>query len=90
MTIRTVTGKGSVPVRDVYLWLVSNMPGQPLAPHRLVLHRGLPFQNTTTVPDPRFQRPLIGIRALRSARLRVDIDFAHDTLSVWTPDPNTP
>ena len=90
MTIRTVTGRAIVPVRDVDLWLVSNLPGQPLEPYRIVLHRGLPFQDTRTTPDPHFQRPLIGIRALRSAGLRVEIDFAHDRVSVWTPDPGTP
>jgi hypothetical protein len=90
MTIRTVTGRASVPVRDVDLWLVSNVPGQPLEPYRIVLHRGLPFQDTPALPDPRFQRPLVGIRALRAARLRVEIDFAQDTVSVWTPDHVTP
>ncbi len=90
MTIRTVTGRVIVPVRDVDLWLVSNLPGSPLEPHRIVLHRGLPFQDTPTAPDPHFQRPLVGIRALRSAGLRIEIDFAHDTVSVWTPDAVTP
>jgi hypothetical protein len=90
MTIRTVTGKSNVPVRDVDLWLVSNLQGQPPEPYRIVLHRGLPFQDTPTIPDPHFQRPLLGMRALRSAGLRVEIDFAHDTVSVWTPDPATP
>jgi hypothetical protein len=90
MTIRTVAGRMSVPVRDVDLWLVSNLPGAPPAPYRIVLHRGLPFQDTPAVPDPQFHRPLIGIRALRSAGLRVEIDFAHDTVSVWTPDPAGP
>src|SRR5438876_6987801 len=52
MTILTVTGKVSVPVRDVDLWLVSNLPGQPLEPYRIVLHRGLPFHDTARVPDP--------------------------------------
>jgi hypothetical protein len=89
MTIRTVTGKVTVPVRDVDLWLVSNLP-VPLPPYRIVLHRGLPFMDVPTVPDPQFQRPLIGIRAMRSAGLRVEIDFAHDTVSVWTPDPVAP
>jgi hypothetical protein len=42
------------------------------------------------LPDPQFQRPLIDIRALRSARLRVETDFASDTVSVWTPDLTTP
>jgi hypothetical protein len=85
MTIRTVTGKVVVPVRDVDLWLVGNLIGVP--PHRIVLHRGLPFHDTLAVPDPHFQQPLIGIRALRSAGLRIEIDFRRDTLSVWTPDP---
>ena len=84
MAIKTVTGKIVVPVRDVDLWLVSNVSG--LTPYRIVLHRGLPFHDTPTVPDPHFQQPLIGIRALRSAGLRVEIEFAHDTISVWTPD----
>ena len=90
MTIRTVTGRTSVPVRDVDLWLVSNLPGTPPIPYRIVLHRGLPFLDAPTPPDPHFQRPLIGVRALRNAHLRVEIDFNHDTVSVWTPDPLTP
>ena len=90
MTVRTITGKVNVPVRDVDLWLVSMLPGPPLEPYRLVLHRGLPFQDTATIPDPHFQRPLLGIRALRTAGLRVEIDFAQDTVSVWTPDPVGP
>jgi hypothetical protein len=90
LTIRTVAGQISVPVRDVDLWLVSNLPGSPLPPYRIVLQRGLPFQDVTTIPDPQFQRPLIGIRALRTARLRVEIDFDNDTISLWTPDPAGP
>jgi hypothetical protein len=86
MTIRTLTGKAIVPVRDVDLWLVSNLPVSPPDPYRIVLHRGLPFMNTASLPDPHFQRPLIGIRALRSAGLKLEIDFAHDVVSVWTPD----
>ena len=85
MVIRTVSGKMTVPVRDVDLWLVSNLPS-PSPPHRIVLHRGLPFLDQRTLPDPQFQRPLLGIRALRTAGLRVELDFAHDTVSVWTPD----
>jgi hypothetical protein len=52
----------------------------------MVLHRGLPFRDVPTRPDPLLQRPLIGIRAMRAAGLRVEIDFASDTISVWTPD----
>jgi hypothetical protein len=90
MTIRTVAGQVSVPVRDVDLWLVSNLTVSPPPPYRIVLQRGLPFQDAHTIPDPYFQRPLMGIRALRAARLRVEIDFAADTISVWTPDPAGP
>jgi hypothetical protein len=90
MMIRTVAGKLTVPVRDVDLWLVSNIPGSQLLPYRIVLHRGCPFQDTLAIPDPHFQRPLVGIRALRAARLRVEIDFAQDFISVWTPDVAAP
>jgi hypothetical protein len=86
MIIRTVTGKLQVPVRDVDLWLVSNLPVSSPDPYRLVLHRGLPFLDVPTLPDPEFQRPPIGVRAMRSAGLRVEIHFGDDTVSVWTPD----
>jgi|GEM_PF-2124963 len=90
MTILTVAGKVTVPVRDVDLWLVSNLPGSPPPPYRIVLRRGLPFLDVATIPDPQFQRPLIGIRTLRTARLKVEMDFDQDTVSVWTPDPVRP
>ncbi len=75
-----------VPVRDADLWLVSNFPALRATHYRIVLHRGLPFHDVPTRLDPEFQRPLIGIRALRAAGLNVEIDFANDTISVWTPD----
>ena len=90
LTIRTVSGQVVVPVRDVDLWLVSNIPALQPQLFRIVLRRGLPFHDTPTMPDPQFQRPLIGIRAMRSAGLRVEIDFAADTVSVWTPDVTGP
>ena len=90
MSIRTVTGRFTAPVRDVDLWLISNLPGPLLAPYRIVLHRGLPYRDVPTIPDPEFQRPLIGIRALRSAGLRAEIDFRQDTISIWTPDAAAP
>lgn len=90
MTIRTVTGKVTVPVRDVDLWLVSNVPVSLPDPYRMVLHRGWPFLDVPAVPDPQLQRPLLGVRALHAARLKVDIDFDQGTVSVWTPDPGGP
>jgi hypothetical protein len=86
MTIRTVTGSMTVPVRDVDLWLVSNLRVATPDPYRMVLHRGLPFHDVATLPDPNLQRPLIGVRALRAAGVKAEIDFAGDTVSVWTPD----
>lgn len=85
-----VGGKTTVPVRAADLWLVSNVPAFANLPYRIVLQRGIPFQDTSALPDPQFHRPLVGVRALRRAGLRVDIDFGHDTVSVWTPDPATP
>lgn len=85
-----VGGKTVVPCREADLWLVSTLAGLANQPYRIALQRGLPFQDVTTIPDPQFQRPLIGIRAFRRAGLRVEIDFAQDTVSVWTPDPLVP
>lgn len=90
MSVRTVAGRITVPVRDADLWLVSNVPALRLTPYRMVLHRGLPFLDMPNPPDPQFQRPLIGIRALRAAGLKMEIDFANDTVSVWTPDGTNP
>jgi hypothetical protein len=86
MIIRTVAGQLTVPARYAHLRLVSNIPALHPTPYRMVLHRGLPFHDVPTRPDPLLQRPLIGIRALRSAGLRMEIDFAGDTISIWTPD----
>ena len=80
-----VGGKILVPVCPADLWLVSNLPGSPPGPFRIPLQRGLPFQDVPSLPDPNFQRPLIGIRALRAAGLQVEIDFGRDTVSVWIP-----
>jgi hypothetical protein len=78
-------GKILAPIREVDLWLVSNVPSLQGAPFRLRLERGLPFRDVPAVPDPHYHRPLIGMRALRRAGLRVEIDFAADVVSVWTP-----
>jgi hypothetical protein len=91
LTITTVLGgRQNVPSREADLWLVSNIPALSGQPHRLELAQGLPFQDITTLPDPHFQRPLIGMRALRRACLRVELDFDAATVSIWTPDPPLP
>ncbi len=90
LSVRTVAGRLTVPVRDADLWLVSNVPVLRRTPYRMILHRGLPFRDVPSLPDPEFQRQLIGMRAMRAAGLKVEIDFAHDTISVWTPDGYVP
>jgi hypothetical protein len=78
---------GRAALREADLWLLSNIPALSGSPHRLRLERGLRFLDITNLPDPRYNRPLIGTRALRRAGLRIDVDFANDHVSVWTPDP---
>jgi hypothetical protein len=76
-----------VPRHQVDLWLLSNRSAIQGAPFCMPLIQGYPFRDITQLPDPELHRPLIGMRALRQAGLRVEIDFAHDTVSIWTPDP---
>jgi hypothetical protein len=74
-----------LPVREADLWLVSNVAAYQGAPHPLRLDRGVSFIDLPTIPDPNLNRPLIGMRALRRARLRVELDFGAGAVSVWVP-----
>jgi len=56
-----------------------------VATFRIALAPGILYHNVTSLPDPQFNRPLIGLKALREAGLRVEIDFAADVVSVWMP-----
>ena len=78
-------GRILAPIREADLWLVSNLAFLRSNPFRLRLERGLPFRDVAALPDPHYHRPLIGMRALRRARLRVELDFIADVVSVWTP-----
>jgi hypothetical protein len=80
-------GGEDLPIREADVWLFSNVPGLRDRPLRLELSEGIAFPNVARLPDRRAPRPLIGMRALRRAGLRVVIDFATDTVSVWTPGP---
>jgi hypothetical protein len=87
VAVTSVLGrKESVPMCTATIWLVSNLPAFKGRPFRMEFDPGIPFFNVPALPDPQFQRPLIGLRAMRRAGLRVEIDCGHDTLSVWTPD----
>jgi hypothetical protein len=87
---RTITsavgGKELVPVRRALVWLVSNLPPLQGQPYPLELKDGLPFRDVPALPDPQFHRPLLGLRPLLRAGLRVDLDFRAKALSLWTPD----
>lgn len=78
-----VGGKETLPICVVDLWLVSNLPGLAGTPWQLELEPGLPFRDVPHLPDPEFHRPLLGLRPLLRAGLKVDLDFAQKTVSVW-------
>jgi hypothetical protein len=76
-----------VPIRNADLWLFSNLPALQGRPFRLELDPGIAFRNVAQRPDPEFHRPLVGMRALRRAGVRVQIDFTRGTVSLWVPGP---
>lgn len=73
-----------LPIRSASLWLVSNLPGLHDQPFLLPLLSGIVFRDAPA-PDPEFHRPLLGVRLLLRAGLKVQTDFARATVSVWTP-----
>lgn len=75
----------SFPLRAAALWLVSNLPAWRGHPYRLELVSGIAFRDQRTLPNPDSNCPLLGMRALASAGLKVLIDFAGRTVSVWVP-----
>ena len=79
--------KQILPIRSADLWLVSNLAALAATPYKIELNPGIPFRDVPTVPDPQLERPLIGMRALRRARLRIELDFTSDAVSIWTPGP---
>ena len=80
----TNVGGVQVPVRLADLWLESNLPQLP--PFYLPLQGGIAFLDQRVVtPDPEFHRALIGLRPLVRAGLKLEVDFASRTISLWTP-----
>src|SRR5262245_53402569 len=78
------------PVRRANFWLVSNLPALQNSPLRMAIEPGIPFRDVPTLPDPNLHRLRSGLRVLRRAQLRIELDCAHDTVSIWTPDPPAP
>lgn len=73
------------PLRRADLWLVSNLPALRSTPHRIGLKHGIAFRDVQALPNPESNCPLFGMRALESAGLKVVIDGAANTVSVWVP-----
>jgi len=76
----------ALPIRKAALWLKSNIPSLQGTPFRIALSPGILFRDAAE-PDPEFFRPVIGMRALMRAGLKVRIDFAKARISIWTPGP---
>ncbi|HZW33320.1 MAG TPA: hypothetical protein VFF52_21560 [Isosphaeraceae bacterium] len=86
MSLRwSATGaKTQAPVRLANLWLLSTIAHQ--APFLLRLVGGIVFNDKRVVtPDPELHRALIGMRPLIRAGLKLEVDFASRTFSLWTP-----
>jgi hypothetical protein len=83
--ISSAGGRALAHVREADFWLASNVPALQGSPFRMRIDRGVPFLNTPARPDPHYQRPLLGMRVFRRAGLRVELDFAADAVSIWTP-----
>ncbi len=84
--LRTLGGAPQeVPVRAAHLWLVSNIPTLRGAPYRIPLRKGIAFRDVHFLPHPESNCPLLGMRALETAGLRMEMDFATRTASVWVP-----
>jgi len=75
------------PVREVDLWLFSNIRGFEKSPWRIVLQTGVYFQNIASLPHPELNAPLLGMRALENSGLKIKIDFPGKNVSVWIPGP---
>lgn len=84
--IRTAGGQlHEVPVRKAVLWLCSNLPALRGTPFRLALNPGIPFVDREFTGNPELCSPVLGMQALLRAGLQVKLDFAKQTLSIWTP-----
>jgi hypothetical protein len=75
------------PVRSADLWLVSNIPALRSWPYRIALKSGIAFRDVGSLPNPQSNCPLLGMRALAAAGLRIEIDFRRQTVSAWVPAP---
>jgi hypothetical protein len=74
-----------LPLRRATLWLLSNLPALRDRPYRIELGRGIAFRDVGFLPNPESNCPLLGMRALEMAGLKVMMDFDSRAVSVWVP-----
>jgi hypothetical protein len=75
------------PVRKANLWLISNIAALQKHPYQVALGQGIAFRDVGSLPNPDSNCPLLGMRALAAAGLKLEIDFRRQTVSVWVPAP---
>jgi hypothetical protein len=79
-------GVKQLPIRRADLWLTSNLEAYKDRFVCLPLDEGVVFRDQQiSTNQTKAARPLLGMRLLRRARLRLDIDFDKETVSVWVP-----
>jgi hypothetical protein len=82
--IRTTSGEVvSTGQRSLDLWLVSNIPALRDTPFRIGTNPGLHVSTATRQVFSHF--PILGMRALRRAGLKILLDYRRATASVWVP-----
>lgn len=83
--VRSANGAtDEIPIRKAALWLFSNVPAHRSTPFRISLDPGIAFFDSDC-PKPDATRPLIGMRALRRAGVKIAIDFSKAVFSLWIP-----
>ncbi len=73
------------PLRSANLWLISNIPAFRDAPYLIELDDGIAFHNIHFLPHPESNCPLLGMMALETTGLKLEMDCATRTVSVWVP-----
>ena len=87
--VRMILYDGSEVVRrrrDVTLWLYSNLRDAAPSPLRIDLSGGVIILPTPAPNIARLLKPVLGMKPLLDAGVRVDLDFGARRFSIWAPD----
>ena len=74
------------PMRDVTLWLYSNLPELENHPYRIDLNGGVVVLPTPASQVVNLLKPLLGMNALLDGNLRVELNCRTRHFSIWIPD----